>query len=228
MQTGLELRAAAARRHPLAVLAGELLARDPSIEVRFLDALAELGWPAYTRELASFITARAGRAVTVSSLNALAEAERRAYQRGRRRRAVWLCCGLTHDRYESIARLWARDDWLLHRRIVAPTTGRVQYLTITARLCDLALHAEAAADPARLRMLAAEHARDIPGIRVGQGAFELERWRDVALALLAELGPLDELARLEAAERLHKYPESYQLFGMPEALAGMESVGGQR
>jgi hypothetical protein len=160
--------------------------RPPTLRALALDALAELGWPAYSRELAPFITARAGRAVTVSSLNALAEAERRAYQRGTRQRAVWLCCGLTYDRYESIARLWARSDWPLHRRIVAPTTGRVQYLTITARLCDPALHAEAAADPALLRVLAAEHARDLPGIRVEQGAYELTRWRDVALALLAE------------------------------------------
>jgi hypothetical protein len=127
-----------------------------------------------------------------------------------------------------IKRLLARSDWPLEQRIVAPTSGRVQHLKITAALAQIALDAEqSAADPEMLRIIAADHARDLPGIQFRRGQFDLEEWRNVALGLLEELLPKDEEARRESAARLEKRGELIHLFGAPD-LENLEPGPGER
>src|SRR5207249_4044884 len=101
---------------------------------------------------------------------------------------------------------------------------RVQHLKITARLCELTLQAEdTAANPEMLRIITADHARDLPDIKFRRGVFELERWRDTALKLLADLEPRDEEIRRESAGRLAQRDDYYQLFGLPGVIEGMDA-----
>ena len=197
-----------------------------------LDALDDLGWLAYSRELAMYLQARYGRDVAPTRFSSLTKDEVRAFE-SKRPRSVYLCHGLVHERGEAIKRLWGRSDWPLAQRVVAPTTGRVQHLKLTARLCELALTVgDTAADPDMLRFIAADHARDVPGVKVRKGEFPLEDWRTVALDVLAELEPRDEQLRESAAERLASLPEVQQLFGVEEGplfpLPGSRQAAGGR
>jgi hypothetical protein len=201
-----------------------------------LDALDDIEWPAYSRELMHYVRARYGRHVNPTRFGTLASDESAAYDKRQRKavtsgrsgarpepRAVWLCFALTYDRGEAIKRLWARSDWPLDRRIVAPTTGRVQHLKLTKRLCELALEAgDAAADPMAMKIIAADHARDVPGVDFRRGDFPLGAWRDSAEALLRDLEPRDQEARRRAAELLSHRAERHQLFGAPDVADSSE------
>jgi hypothetical protein len=187
-----------------------------------LDALDDLGWPAYSRELALYCEARYGRSIAPTRFGSLLADETQAFRGADgRSRPVWLCVALTSDRHQPIKRLLARSDWRLEHRIHGPTTGRIQHLRMTTRLCDLALRAdEIAVEPDMMRIIAADHARDLPGVTVRRGEFDLERWRDVAAELLEELGPADELVRRESADRLARRSLLYQLYGIPDVIEG--------
>jgi hypothetical protein len=187
-----------------------------------LDVLAELKCPAYTREIAHYAKARFGRTFPLTRFGTLVADEEKAFLRpGRRPRPVWIAIALTYDRHQPIKRLLTRSDWPLEMRIVAPTTGRVQHLWMTRRLCDLALDVgEMAVDPEMLKIIAADHARDVLGVKVRRGEFELKVWREAADAQLATLLPEDEHIRRDSAERLAARPERVQLFGIPEILEG--------
>jgi hypothetical protein len=181
-----------------------------------LDALHDLGWMAYSRELALYIKATTDREILPTRFGSLGKDEQRAFE-SRRPAPVFLCYGLTSLRFEPIKRLLARSDWPLSRRIVAPTTGRVQHLRMTARLCELAVErAGAVANPEMLKIIAADHARDLPGIKFRRGVFELELWKMVAEQQLDSLAMIDEANRAEAAARLAQLDERDQLFGPPE------------
>jgi hypothetical protein len=84
-----------------------------------------------------------------------------------------------------------------------------------------------------MRILAADHARDLPGIKFRRGTFELEVWRDVAIRLLEDLAPRDQELRSEGAERLAALTQREQLFGAKEqivltALSGLNTPGGRK
>jgi hypothetical protein len=188
-----------------------------------LDALEDFLWPAYTRELVNYCKARYGREVAPARFGTLGNDEAKAFFTASRPREVWLAFALTYDRAEPIKRLWTRSDWPLDRRIVGPTSGRVQFLKMTVRLCELA--SEEASDPEMMRILAADHARDLPGVNFKRGVFDLEGWHRLALEHLAKLEPQDEETRREAAARwLPKLSEAHLLFGAPEVIDGSASV----
>jgi hypothetical protein len=196
--------------------------RRRPVRALVLDALEDLRWPAYTREIAHYCQARYGRELSPTRFGTLASDEIRSYVKGKRPQTVWLCFGLTSTRGEAIRRLWARSDWPLEQRIVAPTTGRIQHLRMTLRLCEIALEASAtAADPEMLRIIAADHARDLPGVTFRRGEFRLEEWGDLATVLLEKAGPADGHARHEAEFRLRQLPELRQLFGDVEPIDGL-------
>lgn len=196
--------------------------RGRPLRAVILDALQDLGWPAYSRELALYCQARYGRKIAATRFGTLAADEEKAYLRpSRRPQSLWLCFALTFDRHQPIKRLMARSDWPLPTRIVAPTTGRVQHLWMTRRICDLALEIEqSAADPDMLKIIAADHARDVLDVKVRRGEFDLMGWREAADAQLSELLPEDERLREEAAQRLAARPERVQLFGIPDVIEG--------
>jgi len=196
------------------------------VRQQVLDCLEDLRWLAYAREIAQYSAARYGRDIAPTRFGPLAKDEINSYLKGSKR-PVWLCFALTHDRFEPIKRLLARSDWPLVCRIVAPTSGRIQYLKLTIRLCELAVENEkAAVDTAMLKIIAADHARDLPGVKLKRGEFQLERWRDTAIQLLSTLEGRDAELREEAAGRLKKRREFHQLFGVPD-LVDLEPGRGQ-
>jgi hypothetical protein len=189
-----------------------------------LDALDDLRWPAYAREISLYRAARYGSEIPLNRFGTLGSDEMKAFDRGSRPRTVWLCFCLTYNRAEPIKRLLARSDWSLAQRVAAPTTGRVQHLKITARLCEIALEAGDTADnPEMLKIVAADHARDLVGITFRRGEFPLELWRETAIKLLSEVEPRDEELRHKAAERIASLSERYQLFGVPDVIAGPDT-----
>lgn len=208
--------------------------RPRPLRLMVLDALDDLGWPTYSRELMLYLKARYGRTISSTRFGTLGSDEVKAFaKRGSSDevtatsdgipragpRPGWLCFGLTYDRGEAIKRLWARSDWPLDRRVVAPTSGRIQHLKLTKRLAELALEtSDTAADPVALKIIAADHARDLPGVMFRRGDFPLEMWRDTAARLLHELEPRDQEARVEAARNIARHSERFQLFGIPDVV----------
>jgi hypothetical protein len=191
--------------------------RRPVREI-VLECLEDLGWPAYAREISLYAAARYGRELPPARFGSLSADERAAFLGGSVR-PVWLCHGLAYERGDGIRRLWARSDWPLENRVVTPTSGRVQHLKMTARLCEIAGQAEQ--EPGKLHYLTADHARDLPGVDVRRGSFDLAGWRDAALKLLAEAEPADEERRREAADRLRlRLKDSHLLFGAPDVVEG--------
>lgn len=180
-----------------------------------LDSIHDLGCLVYSRELQMYLRARVGRVVQPSRFGTLGSDEAAALDKGRPR-PVYLCHALTAERGEAIKRLWARSDWPLADRIVAPTTGRVQHLQMTIALCRISEEGERVSDLEMMRILAADHARDVPGLDVRRGKFEVGAWRDAAQALLDDLAPADTHRRNEAAARLARLTEKEQLFGAEE------------
>jgi hypothetical protein len=188
------------------------------VRLQVLDCLEDLKWMAYAREIAQYSAARYGREITPTRFGPLVKDEVSSYLK-RSNRPVWLCFALTHDRFEPIKRLLCRSDWPLESRIVAPTSGRIQYLKLTSRLCELAMEAEkVAVDSMMLKIIAADHARDLPGVKVKRGEFHLEAWRDATMEILTQLEKRDLELRQDAADRLKKKREFHQLFGVPDLV----------
>jgi hypothetical protein len=194
--------------------AGDATTRRP-FRGLVLDSLDDLNVLAYSRELTLYVQARYGRRVTSSRFGSLAADEQRTFTAGRPR-SVYLTHALTAQRGEAIKRLWGRSDWPLEDRIVAPTTGRVQHLKVTAALARLAMD-EPGGDSGMLKILAADHARDLPGAKVRRGAFDLDEWRIIAEGLLTELEGRDHELRIAAATHLAAtLTAREQLFGADE------------
>src|SRR5215207_638130 len=90
------------------------------VRAKVLDALDDLGWPAYTRQIGPYIEARTGDKIAPTRFGVLARDEQNSFNSSRAR-PVYLGFALTSVRGEAIKRLLVRSDWELERRIVAPT-----------------------------------------------------------------------------------------------------------
>jgi hypothetical protein len=197
---------------------GKGTARRP-VRAMVLDVLEDTGMATYSREISQLLTALYGRSISPSRFGALSADEANIHISDRPR-SVYLGHVLTAERFEPIKRLWIRSDWPLTERVMASTTSRIRHLRMTVKLCDLAeQYADHAADPTMLKILAADHAADLPGIKIRRGEFPLKQWRAIAIDLLAELEPRDAEARVEAADRLADLAEHYQLFGPPQVVS---------
>lgn len=189
------------------------------VRAMVLDVLEDTGMATYSREISQLLNALYGRSVPSSRFGALSADEANIHVSDRPR-SVYLGHVLTAERFEPIKRLWIRSDWPLAERIMASGTSRTRHLRMTMKLCDLAeKYAEHAADPGMLKILAADHAADLPGIKVRRGEFPLRQWHATAADLLAELEPRDTEARAEAADRLADLAEHHQLFGIPQIVS---------
>lgn len=184
-----------------------------SLRDLLLDALEEIGFMAYSQQLTLYVQARFGRSVPPTRFGTVSADEARAHARGATR-AVWLGHGLTGDRAEPVKRLWGRSDWPLTARIVTPVFGRAQYLRAAARFAELAMKADGfAAEPDRLRYLAADHAKDL-GLPVRHGRFDLDIWRATAEEQLVELRTKEaEMAERSALQWNEQLSAAEKLFG---------------
>ncbi|MBD5657268.1 MAG: hypothetical protein IAI50_19125 [Candidatus Eremiobacteraeota bacterium] len=180
-----------------------------------LDCLDELGLPAFNREVAQYLLGVKGERIEAARFGSLRAQEMKAYD-GPRPRSVYIAYGLT-GRAEAIKRYVCRSDWPLEERVVAPTTGRVQHLRMTQRLCTIAYKAEHGAPVADLdvlRFLAADHARDLPGVQFRRGTFDFKAWADLAAELVAAVIDRDRDERRQLAQRIQiMVPERMQIFG---------------
>lgn len=168
-------------------LKSELLSLDePKAEKRrggrpvrglLLDALDDLGLPAYSREAQQFLRSVTGEWIEPTRFSSLRMKERDAFDR-KAGRTVYMGCAIT-ERGEAVKRLLVRSDWLLEDRVVASTTGRCQYLRMTEKLCTIFLERlSIITDESTFRLLIADHARDLPGVNFRRDRWEPEKWRE--------------------------------------------------
>lgn len=187
------------------------------LRVMVLDALEDLAWPATSRDLVGYLEARVGRRVSSTRFGTLGSDEAAAFERTGGGRPVWLCFGIDIASGKPIKHLWGRSDWPLKHRLVAASTGRVQHLKMTARLCDLAQRPTAGmTHPERLLQLAAAYALDLPNTEPpagGVNSAHLGEWRKIAQDLLLELEPRDDEVRTQAAWQLRTQGDIQLLFG---------------
>jgi hypothetical protein len=183
-----------------------------------LDQVHAIGSMVYSQTIAQVFRAQFDRDLPSTRFGTLSSDEQKAFDSGRAK-AVSLCHGLTYDRGEAIKRLWARSDWPLEKRVVAPTTGRVLFLRIAVWLNALAEAPPAAwARRDLLEYLAADCARDL-GFNVRKGDRDFADWRAAAKEELTKVEPEDLQQRQKAAAALPRRLKPRELhFGASEGL----------
>jgi len=192
-----------------------------ALEDTLLAAIAELGCPAYTEELALYLRARHGvtyRTLTPVRIERLVERNLRRHEaEGTALPEPALCAAFTAEHGEPIMKLVARTDWPLERRVVAATTGWVRHLFLTARLCELAINKkEDFANHHVLLHLAAARARGLPDTVVRYKKYDLEEWLGLALGLIRTTSGKDKEARAGIAARLSSLSGFHPIFGTPD------------
>lgn len=196
-----------------------------------LDTLAEADTPLNSLLIASVLQPLTGRAIPSTRFGTLATDEQASFD-SRSARPVYLCHCLTHDVGLAMKRYWARSDWPLEKRIIGPMSGRILFLRGAAWAIGLAKSAaETAADPDRLRYVAADQARDA-GLTVQRGEFPFDAWLASINDLIENHRATDEAARREASNVLGaRLNEREQLFGarpplvsLPGSAAGWRSA----
>jgi hypothetical protein len=205
-------------RRRIDVAPSPALRHSRSLREVVLDQLHAIGSMVYSQTISQVFRAQFDRDLPSTRFGTLSSDEQKAFDAGRAK-AVSLCHGVTYDRGEAIKRLWARSDWPLEKRIVAPTTGRVLFLKIAAWLNTLAETPPAAwARRDLLEYLAADCARDL-GFNVRKGDRHFADWRAAAEDELTKAEPEDFQRRQEAAARLLARLRPRELhFGASEGL----------
>jgi hypothetical protein len=195
--------------------------RDIVVEV-----LAESKTPLNSLLLASIIRPLHGRDIPSTRFGTLSTDELKSYDSSRRR-PVYLCHCITHDRGEAVKRFWARSDWSLAERIIAPMSGRVLFLKGAAWAIGLAKAVEegelVAAKPDVLNYVAADQARDV-GVVVKRGEFPFDEWLKAIEVSIMRYEPEDREIREAAASALsERMADRALLFG---AAPGFVSLPG--
>lgn len=127
-----------------------------------LEELAVAGVPLYSQYLTAVHICRFDKPLAPSRLGTLAADERKRVAGGRSPDVV-LTVGLVADRGTAIKRIWGRSDWPLAERVIAENTGRVLFLrTAIWAFAEAEAGGERWANPAALKLLANQLARDLP------------------------------------------------------------------
>ncbi len=189
-----------------------------------VEALAEAKTPLNSLLLASVIRPLQGREIPSTRFGTLSTDEIKSYELSRRR-PVYLCHCITHDRGDAVKRFWARSDWPLADRIIGPMSGRILFLKGAAWAIGLAKAAEegklVVAIPELLNYVAADQARDV-GVGVRRGEFPFDEWLRAIEVSIERYEPEDreirEAAALALSERLN---ERALLFGAPPGFVSL-------
>jgi hypothetical protein len=208
----------------------KLIETSRSLRDMSLDLLSDARVPLNSLLLSAIIGPLFGRAVPSTRFGTLSMDEQASFD-SKRIRPVYLCHGLTHDQGIAMKRIWGRSDWPLTERIIGPLSSRTLFLRGARWVIDLAAKNTTAADPDRLKYLAADQARDA-GLQVRRGEFEFADWIAAIDEQLEKLLPEDEALRARAAELLAtKLSERELLFGaqppfvsLPGSRAGWKSA----
>lgn len=181
-----------------------------------LEALALTGVPTAQKTIKAVCEAFFGTALEASRLSSLRRDEVRSYHSSAPRSA-YVCSALTASTFHAARSVLARSDWPLSQRILAPSSQRVNFLTMAANL------ARAADGPDR-------HAGSRPAIdsllrHMAHGIAQLDTSKPLSPARIAtaaenELEHLlveDYAVRTAEAEAASQLDHAHQLFGVAAA-----------
>ncbi|MEV0254700.1 hypothetical protein AB0H82_10620 [Streptomyces sp. NPDC050732] len=179
-----------------------------------LDALTLIGVPAAPKMIRTVHQAFYGSDLPARRLTSLRRDEEASYTATRTAR-TYICPALTADRLTPARALLTLSTWPLQQRIVADTSARTDFLTLTIRLCAAAEPSGTRAESgsAGVEQLLQHLAPNIPGA-AGLHA-KPSALRAAAQAELATVSALDQAARAAAADRGQRLDLAHQLFGRP-------------
>lgn len=200
----------------------------PPLRDQVLDLLQEANIPLNSLLLASVMKPLLGRSVPSTRFGTLSNDEVKSFDSSRARPA-YLCHCITYDQGQPVKRFWARSDWELADRIMAPMTGRVLFLRGAAWAIKLAravsLDERHVANAEILNFVAADQARDA-GLQVKRGEFPYDTWLQAIDDAVAKIADDDRRVREDAARQLQEsLSDREQLFG---SAKGFVSLPGSR
>lgn len=201
--------AAGTPRAPAAARAG---ARVPLRE-KVHQALAVLGAPASPRLICAVNQALYGGGEL--EITSLRRDEERSYTARPQGRAYVVCAALAHEDFTAMRGLLALSTWPLERRIIAPSSPRVDALVRAAGIAGHLQRRQEAGQqvsPAARRLLR-DAALAVPGTHPGNPAPAAVL--AAAHTELAAVRPADDAQRTDAASRALVLPAVQQLFGTP-------------
>ncbi len=195
-----------------------------------LELLEETAFPLNSLLLSSILKPLYGRIVPSTRFGTLSNDEAKSFDSSRAR-PVYLCHGLTHDSGQAVKRFWARSDWPLADRMIAPMSGRVLHLRGAAWTIALARSVQAkerTADNAEvLNFVAADQAR-AAGLPVTHGKFPYAEWLKAIEETIERYVAADLSAREASAQSLAaKLTPREQLFGSRKGLVSLPGSSAQ-
>jgi len=216
-------RSAERARHPRR--RGEAGGGRTSTRSQALAALDDMGVPSPPREIAGFHLARFGSELDVRGLASVRRDERKAFDRyGSNRPAPYLVPALDTRLLQPVRGPLTLSSWQLERRLLGPTSSRVDHLRLTRRFAELAKELSGERRDRTLE-LAARYAQSITGA-LGDAQPDPDSIIEAADSELSEISSMDEDERAGAAQRARQQlkPDE-QLWGW-EDRPGLQVVAG--
>ncbi len=219
-EAGRLRRQAEQARHPRR-RGGVTGAARTSTRSQALAALDDMGVPAPPREIAVFHEVRFGVELDVRGLASVRRDERKAFERqGPDRPTPYLVPALDVRLLQPVRGPLTLSSWPLERRLLAPTSPRVDHLRLTRRLAELST--ELGGDQGdRMLDLAGRYARSVAGA-LGEVGLDPGAIIEAAETELGKISALDDQERARAAQRGRAQLKP------PEQLWGWEDQPGLR
>jgi hypothetical protein len=213
-------RSAERARHP-SRRRGETGAGRTSTRSQALAALDDMGVPSPPREIASFHLARFGAELDVRGLASVRRDERKAFDRyGPNRPAPYLVPALDTRLLQPVRGPLTLSSWQLERRLLAPTSSRIDHLRLTRRFAELATELSGERRD-RMLDLAVRYAQSVAG------ALD-DAQPDPGSIIEATDSELEEISGLDEHERARAAQRARQQLKPDEQLWGWEDRPGLR
>jgi hypothetical protein len=190
-----------------------------------LMALDDMGVAAPPREIARFNEVRFGVDLDVRALASVRRDERKAFDRqGPGRATPYLVPALDVRLLQPVRGPLTLSSWALERRLLAPTSPRVDHLRLTRRLAELArdLGGE---QGNRVLGLAGSYARSVTGA-LGRADLDPAAIIEAADAELAEIAGFDDQERARGAKRARAQLRPDELLWGWEDRPGLQVIAG--
>ncbi|MET8605555.1 hypothetical protein ABZV92_18635 [Streptomyces rubiginosohelvolus] len=172
--------------------------------------LAVIGAPASPKAIQQVTLALTGRDLPWSSLASVRRDEQRRYSTSSGA-SGYICPALNATDFSPLRGLYALSEWPLERRLRAPTSARVDFLTMVTRL---AAHDQSDSPP--VQALLRRMAEDIPSTDVNKNASITTVIARSAEAELHIITPDDLTRRAAAAQGARQQLDPVQqIFGAP-------------
>jgi hypothetical protein len=190
-----------------------------------LAALDDMGVAAPPREIARFHEVRFGIDLDVRALASVRRDERKAFDRqGSDRPTPYLVPALDVRLLQPVRGPLTLSSWSLERRLLAPTSPRVDHLRLTRRLAELAR--DLGGDQGdRMLALAGSYARSVAGA-LGRADLDHAAIIEAADVELAEIAGLDDQERARGAKRARAQLRPDELLWGWEDRPGLQVIAG--